>query len=390
MRAGIACLILAYVMSQFYRAFLAVLTPVLKAELGLTAEQFSNASGLWFLGFALLQLPVGWALDRIGPRRTVVTLFAIGGAGGAAVFAGAHGPVALNVAMTLIGIGCAPVLMSSYYIFARSFPAAMVGTLAGITIGTGSLGNILGSLPLAWAAETFGWRPCLWVLSGVSLAIALALAVLVRDPPKVEHHERGSILDLLRMPKFWPLLVMMFVCYYPVAGLRGLWIGPYFADVYGADPGRIGFASLMMALAIVAGNYAYGPLDRIFGTRKGVILTGNLLCAACLLALWAWPAGGEVWSMAMLAGIGLFGASFPMVLTHGRAFVPPHLMGRGVTLLNFSGIGAVGIAQIVTGRIHAAAPKDPVGAPYAAVFLWVAVSLLIGLAVYAFAEDRTD
>lgn len=38
MRAGIACLVLAYVLSQFYRAFLAVLAPTLKAELGVSAE----------------------------------------------------------------------------------------------------------------------------------------------------------------------------------------------------------------------------------------------------------------------------------------------------------------------------------------------------------------
>lgn len=34
MRAGIAVLVLGYVLSQFYRAFLAVLAPVLKVELG--------------------------------------------------------------------------------------------------------------------------------------------------------------------------------------------------------------------------------------------------------------------------------------------------------------------------------------------------------------------
>ncbi len=390
MYAGIACLVAGYVFSQFYRAFLAVLTPVLKTDLGVTAEDLSMASGLWFLAFAAMQLPVGEALDRIGPRRTVSILLALGGAGGAAVFALARGPGALNLSMALIGVGCAPVLMSAFYIFARSFPPAVVGTLAGMTVGTGSLGNILGSLPLAWAAGAFGWRACLWVMAALTLVMAAGLAVLVRDPPKVVHDEKGSILDLLRMPKFWPLLVMMFVCYYPAAGLRGLWIGPYFEDVYAADQTRIGVASLVMALAIVAGNYAYGPLDRVFGTRKGVILAGNLLCAACVLGLWAAPAGGEIFAMAMFAGIGVFGASFPMVLTHGRAFVPAHLTGRGVTLLNFSGIGAVGVAQIVTGRVFAVAPAEPATAPYAAVFLTIALSLLAGLAVYAFAEDRTD
>ena len=82
MRAGIVCLILGYVLSQFYRAFLAVLTPVLTAELGATAEDLAAASGLWFLAFALMQIPVGEALDRIGPRRTTAVLLVIGGAGG--------------------------------------------------------------------------------------------------------------------------------------------------------------------------------------------------------------------------------------------------------------------------------------------------------------------
>src|SRR5690606_12183082 len=77
MKAGIVCLVLAYVLSQFYRAFLAVLTPVLAADLGVTAEDLAAASGLWFLTFAAFQIPVGIALDRIGPRLTTAVIFAV-------------------------------------------------------------------------------------------------------------------------------------------------------------------------------------------------------------------------------------------------------------------------------------------------------------------------
>ncbi|HRK43328.1 MAG TPA: MFS transporter, partial [Gemmobacter sp.] len=69
MWAGIACLIAGYVLSQFYRAFLAVLTPVLKADLGAGAEDLAAASSLWFLAFAAMQVPVGIALDTVGPRK---------------------------------------------------------------------------------------------------------------------------------------------------------------------------------------------------------------------------------------------------------------------------------------------------------------------------------
>ena len=68
MRAAIACLVFAYVLSQFYRAFLAVLSPLLTADIGATPEDLAAASGLWFLAFSLMQIPVGSALDRVGPR----------------------------------------------------------------------------------------------------------------------------------------------------------------------------------------------------------------------------------------------------------------------------------------------------------------------------------
>ena len=78
MKAGLFFLVLGYVLSQFYRSFLAVLTPVLGADLGATAADLSFASGLWFFVFAAMQIPVGWALDRFGPRRTAALLLALG------------------------------------------------------------------------------------------------------------------------------------------------------------------------------------------------------------------------------------------------------------------------------------------------------------------------
>lgn len=389
MRIGIAALILAYVLSQFYRAFLAVLSPVLKADLGLSAADLASASGWWFLAFAAMQIPIGAWLDRVGPRLTSGLLMAVG-AGGAVLFAQATGAFQIKLAMALIGIGCAPVLMASYFIFARQFPPAVFGTLAGITIGVGSLGNVASSLPLSAAVEAFGWRETVLGLAAITGAVAVAILLLVRDPERLETARDGSLLDLLRIPAIWPILAMMVVCYMPIAGLRGLWVGPYYADVHGADPLEIGQVGLWIGLAMVIGNFAYGPLDRWLGTRKWVIFGGNALTLACLVGLW-WFAAAPPWvATALLVAAGFFGASFPMVIAHGRAFFPPQLMGRGVTLLNLFGIAPIGIAQIATGRIHAATAPVPPAAPYEAVFLFFALVTAVGLAVYLLSQDRTD
>jgi len=393
MKLGIGFLVVGYVLSQFYRAFLAVLSPVLGAEIGAGPDALALSSGLWFLSFAVMQLPVGWALDTLGPRRTAAWLMGVAGGVGAVIFALAQAPWHLHLAMVLIGAGCAPVLMASYYIFGRIYSARIFATLAGAIIGVGTLGNIAGAWPLAWAAETFGWRQTVMALAVLTVATGLALWRFVQDPPAVERgagESNGSLLDVLRIPAIWLILPLLFVNYAPAAGLRGLWVGPYYADVYGADAIAIGHVTLIMAIAMVVGAFAYGPLDRIFGTRKGVVLAGNTLSGLCLVALW-WMPGSGYWTSALLfSAVGILGLSFPLIMAHGRSFVPPHLLGRGVTLLNMFSIGGVGVLQVASRRVYEAAEPLPVANPYAAIFLFFGLLVLAGCAVYAFSQDRTD
>jgi len=392
MKLGIAFLVVGYLLSQFYRAFLAVLSPLLGRDLGAGADDLALSSGLWFLAFAAMQLPVGWALDTLGPRRTSGWLLGFAGGGGALIFAFAQSPVHLHIAMVLIGAGCSPVLMAAYYIFGRMYSARAFATLAGAIIGVGTLGNILGAWPLAWSAETFGWRETVMGLAVFTFAAGIALLWLVQDPPALEDdgNGRGSLLDVLRNPGIWLILPLLFVNYAPAAGIRGLWVGPYYADVFGAGSIAIGHVTLLMAFAMVLGAFAYGPLDRIFGTRKGVALAGNIGCVACLLALWAFPASGFWTSGLLLAAVGILGLSFPLLMAHGRSFFPPQVLGRGVTLLNLFSIGGVGVLQMISSRVHAAAPATPPEAAYSALFLFFALTLLAGLAIYAFSRDRLD
>ncbi|WP_171124200.1 MULTISPECIES: MFS transporter [unclassified Ruegeria] len=390
MKAGLVVLCLGYVLSQFFRAFLAVLSVDLGRDIGATPEDLAFASGLWFLIFAAMQLPVGWALDRVGPRLTAAALLLIGGAGGAALFAIASTPLHVAIAMGLIGVGCSPVLMASYYIFAREFPPARFATLAALMLGVGSVGNLVASYPTALAVELMGWRATMWVLALFSGAIALGILTTVHDPKRVETDHKGSVLDLVKQPALWAILPLMLVAYAPSAATRGLWAGPYLSDIFALSTTQIGTATLIMGAAMIAGTFTYGPLDRILGTRKWVIFGGNALgvIALSLLCLWI---DNSVWvSIVLISVIGFVGASFPVIMAHGRAFVPPHLVGRGVTLLNLFGIGGVGFAQFVTGRIHAATVDISPSAPYTAIFGFFAVTLAIGCVIYLFSRDSVD
>lgn len=390
--AGLAALAVAYVLSQFFRSFLAVLTPVLSAELGMSKGDLSLASGSYFIVFALAQFGVGVALDRFGPRRTAAALLAVAGAGGAFLFAVSSTPWMIIAAMGLIGLGCAPVLMASLFIFAKTYSPARFAVLASWMVAFGTAGNVLGAAPLAAAAEAFGWRPVMAGLGILTLLVAGTLLLLVRDPVReADHHASAGLsgyVELFRMPALWAIMPLTAVNYAPSLGIRGLWAGPYLADVYSADALLIGEVTLFMALGMVAGAFVYGPLDTLFGTRKWVAVAGNVVSVVALCLLAAYPMPELFVTTGVLVVIGISGGAYGLLMAHARAFMPGRLIGRGVTLMNFFSIGGIGVMQFATGAVvtRNVVPGEPVAA-YKALFIFYALTVALALFAYLFSRD---
>ncbi len=388
--AGLIALGFSYLMSQFFRSFLAVLSPALSSELAMTPGQLSNALGAWFLTFALAQFVVGPMLDRVGPKFTAGALFGIFAGGGALLFAVADSGMMIIIAMGLIGIGCAPVLMASVFIFARTYSASRFAVLTSWFIAIGSSGNLVGSSPLAWLAEIYDWRTVMFGLAIFTIAIAVSIFVFVRNPENPESGEgrKGSYLDLLKIRNLWFIIPMMMVAYSLPVGLRGLWAGPFFADVYGMDTLGIGQITFWIAIAMIVASFLYGPLDTIFNTRKWVIFTGNFFMLIAISLLAYMPMGGVLMSTILFILVCMLGLSYATMMAHAKAFYPPHLLGRGVTLMNFFSIGGSASIQFVSGYVFefSQSPGNPVAA-FQNLFWFYAAATGIAVAIYLFSKD---
>ena len=166
----------------------------------------------------------------------------------------------------------------------------MFATLGGTLIGIGTLGNLASAAPLAMAAEAFGWRESLWALAVITSVIAYAIWAFVRDPEVPETNtegepQEGGFVTIFTIRALWVIAPLLFCSYAAAAGIRGLWVGPYMKDVYFLDANGLGMVALAMGAGMSVGSFLYGPLDRIFGTRKWVIVGGNLGTLISLLCL---------------------------------------------------------------------------------------------------------
>src|ERR1700694_1114655 len=79
--AAVAALCALYAMSQFLRNSVGVIAPDLANDIQLSAAELGLLSSVYFLMFGLVQIPLGIALDRFGPKSCLFVSAAIAVAG---------------------------------------------------------------------------------------------------------------------------------------------------------------------------------------------------------------------------------------------------------------------------------------------------------------------
>ena len=388
-----------FLLSQFYRSTIAVIGPELTREIGLSAEGLGMLSGTFFVAMAVMQIPVGMLLDRFGPRRVIGALLGFVVAGSLAMAAGGT-LVQLVAAQAVIAIGCSAIYMGALVTYARWFPPDRFATIVALSMAFGGMGNVLSSTPLAAAAVWLGWRGA-FVLMAVVTAVLWGLAVaLLRDaPPDHPFHRRrpdslrqvlAGVGEVMRFPALGGLLAIAFAGYAALISVRGLWAGPYLADVFGLATIARGHVLLAMSVAMILGAVAYGPLDRLFDTRKGLVAVGSGALVVFLTALAIAPRPPLWLALGLLVLIGGFGPFSAVLLTHAKSLFPERLVGRAVTVVNCANFTGVAAIQMVTGVIAGTggAGAGPIAASsYRWIFAFLAAVLLLALAAYRRTPD---
>jgi predicted MFS family arabinose efflux permease len=386
------------VLSQFYRISGGVIAPELMRDLELTPGALGTANGAFFMALAVLQLPCGMLFDRFGPRRTIAFLTVVAVVG-ALAHAAATSALSLIVARALLGVGCAGSFMGAVVLTSRWYPGEHMTTVMSWVFALSNVGTLIGATPLAWASDTVGWRMAFVFMAAATAIVGVVFFFVVRDRPDGRPFEGNGeslgeivrgIVEVMRTKGLPRILAIHTFAYASMLTVLGLWASPYLHDVYGM--GTVGRGNVLLAMGIgqVLGILCYGPLDRLFNSRKTVIIGGALLTLAVLAGLaipTALPLELAVGLLVALCFVTSYGI---VIVAHGRSLYPDHLAGRGVTVVNLAQVTGCTVLPVVTGflidQFPLQAGKVSVVA-YRAVFGVIGLALATGLLAYAGVKD---
>ena len=228
-----------YFISCLLRAITATLSPLLTAEFNLLAGDLGLLAGGYFLGFASMQIPLGYLLDKHGPKN-IVSSFLLIAIVGTASFALAQSFAGLLISRILIGVGVSACLMgplTGYRIwFADEYQQRGNSWMLMIA----STGFVFSTLPVQILLPIFGWR---WIFGGITILIFIVIILILLFIPswksKVDNKDEkniGSLSDVWKNKFFRSTIPLGLFNYGGMIAVQTLWAGPWMVRVAGYNP----------------------------------------------------------------------------------------------------------------------------------------------------------
>jgi MFS family permease len=262
---------LGHFLSSLLRTVNAVLAPQLVSAMALTPGQLGLLTSAFFFAFALVQLPVGLALDRYGPRKVQLVLLLVA-ACGALMFARGSTFGQLVVARAVIGLGLGGCFMSAVKAVSIWIAPARLPSVHGYLIAIGGLGAASATLPVRLAMQHTDWRGLFTILAAVVACAALLIwLVTPRSAPAGDAKDLSlqSILDVYRDPAFRRTISLVLIPHAVFFGIQGLWIGRWLSDVARFQEGAVAYLLYLSMAALIFGAIAVGMVTEWAG-RRGI------------------------------------------------------------------------------------------------------------------------
>ena len=386
-----------YTVSQFLRTSVGVLSPNLMHDFNINPNNMGLLGGVFFLSFAIFQIPAGILIDKYGPRKvmSVVITFAVLGS---IIFALSNSFYTLLIGRVLMGLGCSICLMGSLVLITRWTDSDQFSKLAGIILAVGGIGGLLATTPLSYFSELFGWRLSFWLAAVVTFCVMLLYYFILEDRKNDLILNRSNetislknLLFILKERNFKFMIPMSLMSYSSLVVILGLWGAPYLKDIHGLDSVERGKILMLMAISWNIGSFVFGALRSIFGNYKNVVIFGASGVIILLFILSIITEINSIYLYILFCILGFFGAFSVALISHYQVLFDKEYMGRALSTANFFNFGGVFFVQWLTGKIIYLMGGDSTGAPieaYRLAFLFVAILLLISLCIYLFSNEK--
>lgn len=270
------------------RLNLSLAAPFMQKELHISPREMGLIFGAFFWTYGIMQLPMGWLVDRLGPKR----LYAFATTWWSVFTAGTvlgRGLVSLFGMRLLLGMGEAGAYPCNAKVTALWFAPKQRGWATAIFDSGSRVGAALSFPLVSHLILWFGWRMAFVITGALGLAWVVVWLLLYRDPTAAEARAIGSLAaeaprerigrdhlhipwsHLFRYRTVWGMMIgfacLNFVIYFFIT-----WFPTYLVQARGFSLSKMGKLGMLPATCAIFGGWI-GGFASDFLYRRGFSLS---------------------------------------------------------------------------------------------------------------------
>ena len=253
----------AFFISNLLRSIIATLSPILTSEFNLTAGNLGLLAGGYFLGFTCMQIPLGFLLDKHGPKK-IVSSFLIIAIVGTASFALAQNFASLLISRVFIGIGVSACMMGPLTGYRIWFADEYQQRANSWMLMVANIGFVFSTLPVQILLPIIGWR---WIFVGITFLIIISIVFILLFIPswdhkfeKDENKPEGKLSDIWSNKFFKSAIPLGFFNYGGMYAIQTLWAGPWMVRVAGYSPLESAIGLFWINITMLIALLIYGNI----------------------------------------------------------------------------------------------------------------------------------
>lgn len=343
----------------FQRVAPSVMVDALMRDFAVGGAVLGNLSAIYFYAYAGLQLPVGLCIDRWGPRRVMSTALLVATLGGL-LFALTETLGLAYLGRLLIGGGCAFGFVGALTLATAWFPLRRFALITGLTMLAGMAGAVLGQAPLAALVEVAGWRGSLVGAAAFGLALAVAIALVVRDRPPERGHAGAqaagvgrpmlaSLGQVAARRQTWILSLYGAAQAASLLGFASLWGVPYLMQAHALSRPVAALSTSLVSIGWALGAPFSGWVSDHVGRRKPPLVIAAAVALASMLAVLYLPDLPLSAVQALLFLNGFAGGHMIICYGAAREHNPGEAVATTYGFVNMCSVGSGALLQPLIG-----------------------------------------
>ena len=344
-----------YFISQFLRSALGISILEISQDFNLNYEQIGRLGGVFFLSFALMQIPLGILLDRFNPLKIIFYMVIVIYLGTIILSFSNSFEVAFY-ARTLQGIGCSVCLMGPLVYLAKTSSSKSFSKLSGVIMGLGGLGSLFAFSPFYKINLLLGWKDSFLAFSFLILIVLIIMIFLLKDS-KVEsvfNDNRNDLKSFIRIftnKNFLYILPMSIFGYASFAFLLTLWGSNYLKLNKSITDSDIANILMFTALFWTLGSLFFGVINQKISSNKPLVIISAFFIIILLLLLTFLKVSNYYYILIIFCLYGFIGAFTLVVLDHYRKLFDSRILGKVLTSANLFNFGGVFFIQWIVGIV---------------------------------------